>query len=107
MTDKKDDKNDIVRVLRREALLAAGFLLGGVLALPAAVYGVGYLIFGEYPDGMTGFYREIWGSLGAANPGTWFLVISPYLALTIARLTWRGMRRPRHRAGPDEPSPEL
>jgi len=95
-----DEKNDtgIGTVLKGESLLAVVLVLGGVLLLPAAVYGVGFLIFGEYPGGLGGFYGEIWGALGSGNPGTWFLVLSPWLAVTIARLTWRGMRRSRSRA---------
>ncbi len=91
------EKNDIASMLKREALLALVLLLGGVLLLPAGVYGVGLLIFGVYPDGLIGFFREIWGALGRGNPGTWFLVLSPWLVVTVARLTWRGIRRPRQR----------
>jgi hypothetical protein len=90
-----DEKNDIGRILKRELLLAAGLVLAGILVLPAAVYGVGLLIFGEYPDGPAGFYREIWSALAAGNAGTWFLALSPWLVVTAVRLTWRGIRRPR------------
>ncbi|HZX22379.1 MAG TPA: hypothetical protein VFF18_02490 [Woeseiaceae bacterium] len=92
-----DEKNDIGALLKRESLLAVVLVLGGVLLLPAAVYGVGFLIFGEYPDGLGGFYGEIWGALGRGNPGTGFLVLSPWLVVTVTRLTWRAMRRPRSR----------
>lgn len=93
-----DEKNDIVRTLKRESLLALGFLLAGILLLPALVYAIGFVIFGPYPDGLPGFYGEIWGALAAGNPGTWFLALSPYLVVTAARLTWRGVRRPRSHA---------
>jgi len=92
-----DEKNDIGTILKRESLLVAVLVLGGVLLLPGAVYGVGFLIFGEYPGGPGGFYGEIWGALGRGNPGAWFLVLSPWLVVTVARLTWRAMRRPRSR----------
>ncbi|WP_405241531.1 hypothetical protein [Lentisalinibacter salinarum] len=98
MADEKDDTGSILRsAVKRESLLAAVLVLGGVLLLPAAVYGVGFLIFGEYPGGLGGFYGEIWGALGRGNPGTWFLVLSPWVVVTVARLTWRAMRRPRSR----------
>jgi hypothetical protein len=93
-----EEKNDIGRILKRESLLALGLLLAGMLLLPALVYAVGFLIFGPYPDGLPGFLQEIWGALAAGNPGTWFLALSPYLVVTAARLTWRGMRRPRRQA---------
>lgn len=93
-----DEKNDIGPILKRELLLALGLLLAGILVLPAAVYGVGFLIFGEYPRGLAAFYREIWGALASGNGGTWFLVLSPWLVVTAARLTWRGIRRPPNRS---------
>ena len=93
-----DEKNDIARILKRESLFALVLLSAGAALLPAAVYGVGFLIFGSYPDGLPAFYREIWGSLAVGNPGTWFLVLSPYLVVTATRLTWRGLRYPRSRA---------
>lgn len=93
-----EEKNDIARILKRELLLALVFVLAGLLALPALVYAVGFLIFGPYPDGLQGFLREIWGALAAGNAGTWFLALSPYLVVTAARLTWRGIRRPRGQA---------
>ena len=92
-----DEKYDIGRILKRELLLAGGLLLAGTLLLPAAVYGVGFLIFGEYPGGPADFYREIWSALAAGNAGTWYLVLSPWLVVTAVRLTWRGIRRPRTR----------
>ncbi|WP_405233473.1 hypothetical protein [Lentisalinibacter salinarum] len=98
MAEEKDDTGSILRsAVKRESLLAAVLVLGGVLLLPAAVYGVGFLIFGEYPGGLRGFYGEIWGALGRGNPSTWFLVLSPWVVVTVARLTWRAMRRPRSR----------
>ncbi|WP_405222096.1 hypothetical protein [Lentisalinibacter sediminis] len=95
-----EEKNDIgiATMLKRESLLTVALVLAGVLLLPAAVYGVGFLIFGEYPEGLGGFYGEIWGTLGRGSPGTWFLVLSPWLVVTVARLTWRSMRRPRRRS---------
>jgi len=100
-----DEKFDIGRLLKRESLIAIVLLLAGAALLPAAVYGVGFLIFGPYPDGLPAFYGEIWGALAAGNPGTWFLALSPYLVVTATRLTWRGMRRPRRHASA-RPAPD-
>ena len=53
-----DEKNDIGPILKRELLLAVGLLLAGILLLPAAVYGAGFLIFGEYPNRLAASSRE-------------------------------------------------
>src|SRR6056297_2465920 len=72
-----DEKNDIGRILKRELLLALGLLLAGILVLPAAVYGVGFLIFGDYPGGPAGFYGEIWAALADGNGAPGFSCSAP------------------------------
>ena len=101
-----DAKNDFGRKIRRELIVLGGFLIAGLTVLPAVVYAVGTVIFGEYPNGLAGFYGEIWGGLVTAGPGTWFLVVSPYLVWLTMRLTWRGVRGPRSRSRPSERQPE-
>ncbi len=84
--------------LKRESLLALGFLLFGVLLLPVAVYFVGHAVFGEYPGGLGSFYKDSLGRLAELQPASWFLALSPYLVWQSLRLTWWLLRRARRPA---------
>jgi hypothetical protein len=80
---------------RREVSLAAGLLAFGLLALPFAVYLVGQRLLGEYGDGLGPFAlaETIWLDLLALRLPAWVLVLSPYLAIQLARGVRRIWRR--------------
>lgn len=79
---------------QRELSLAAGLLAFGLIALPFAVYVVGQRLLGEYAgSGAMGLAESIWLDLLAFEPLTWLLILTPYLAVQLARLVWRVWRR--------------
>jgi len=77
-----------------EAALFFGLLFVGIVLVPIAIYWVGGTVFGKY--GGYG-YGEFFGSLSdkirAGDRVSWFLVLSPYLAILTVRLTVWGWRR--------------
>ena len=80
--------------LRKELLIAAAFLSGGLLALPVLVYWVGIRVVGEYSGegGLWDLIRHIWSDLPAGSILAWILVVSPYLLIQLLRLgraLWR------------------
>jgi hypothetical protein len=81
------------QTLRRESIILLFFVFFGVAILPLAVYVVGDQVFGEYAGtGLGGFFRDIHAALRAGQPAAYFLVLSPYLALQLFRLTLRIFR---------------
>ena len=81
------------RILR-ETVLAVGLVAFGLICLPALIYTVGQLILGEYESGLLGLYSSIGDALADGNGFAWFLVISPYLGISLIRIAWR-LRRQR------------
>lgn len=80
-------------VLTREAALFLGLLCAGLVLLPIAVYLVGDAIFGDYAGHG---YGDFFGSLSARVRGfdgsAWFLILSPWLAVSVLRLMAWGWR---------------
>jgi hypothetical protein len=56
--------------------------------LPALIYLVGVQILGAYGGGphIGAFYGDFFRNLLAGNGRTWFVVLGPYLVITILRL---------------------
>ena len=80
--------------ISREAIIGAGLLLFGVLLLPLAVFLVGKTVFGVYAgDGYMDFFSQLFAKLVDLDKAAWVLVLSPYLALQIARLAILGWRK--------------
>ncbi|HNP34470.1 MAG TPA: hypothetical protein PKK10_01345 [Woeseiaceae bacterium] len=89
-----NDNDPPLRGLRREALIASGLLLFGVLLMPVLVFLVGTIIFGAYDgDGMGDFLGGYWGRLGAPEAAAWFLALSPLIGIGILRLIVFGWRQ--------------
>jgi hypothetical protein len=80
---------------QREVAIAAGFLAFGLLALPFLVYLVGQRMLGEYGDGEgpLSLAESIWLDLLSLSLSAWILVLSPYLAIQLARGVRRIWRR--------------
>jgi len=79
--------------LRRELLLFTALLFVGTVLLPAAIYAIGGLVFGEYGGGGYGhFFALLTSKIRHADAVAWLLVLSPYLAVQGFRLVlaaWR------------------
>ena len=84
------------RILAREAALLLGLLLAGMVLLPAAIFLVGQIVFGAYGDGgFADFYGNLHAELRSGDMVVWYLILSPYIAWQLLRLTIWGFRRGR------------
>ena len=80
--------------IRKEALLLLILFVGGIVLMPAVIYFIGQMIFGDYGgDGFGGFFGAIGTKLLAADGVAWLLVASPYLILQCLRITAYAWRR--------------
>ncbi len=85
--------------IRKEAILLLILFVAGILLMPAAIYFIGQMIFGNYGgDGFGGFFGAIGKKLTAADGVAWLLVASPYLILQCLRITAYAWRRSRSRS---------
>jgi hypothetical protein len=93
-----DSSIHLKRILQKEAALFLGLFFFGIVLVPVAVYLVGRSVFGEYGGhGFADFYASLHYELRAGQTVTWYLVLSPYLAWQLFRLTiyaFRKHRRP-------------
>lgn len=82
----------------KEAALFFGFLFLGFVVMPFAIYVVGQRLFGDYGGlGYNDFFGTLSSKIRAGDMVAWFLVLSPYLAWQMLRLTvhgWRFASRP-------------
>ena len=73
----------------RETAVFLALLFAGLVLVPISIYWIGPHLLGEF--GGYGF-ADFFGSLGArirsGDAAAWFLVLSPYLAVQVLRLTW-------------------
>ena len=80
----------------REVALFLGLLLAGLVLLPIAIYWIGPHLLGEFGGyGFSDFFGSLAARLRAGEFAAWFLVLSPYLAIQVLRLTWLGWRKSR------------
>jgi len=89
---------------RKETIFAAICVGFGLLVLPALIYVVGAKILGVYGGGPSigAFYGNFFRNLISGALRTWFIVLGPYLLLTVLRLIfwpWRS-KLPINQAGP-------
>jgi len=72
--------------IRREILLFLSLFLVGIAVLPAVVFSVGGLIFGDYgTTGFSGFYGTLHSELRSLDIAAWTLVLAPYLSIAFIR----------------------
>lgn len=80
------------RITRETALFVSLFFAGFVL-LPIAVWMVGDALFGDYGGaGYQGFFSLLSAKIREGDGVAWFLVLSPYLGVSVLRLmrwAWR------------------
>lgn len=91
--------NSLKNIARKETALFFGLLFIGLVLMPIAIYLVGGKVFGAYGGyGYGDFFGNLSGKIRAGDLVAWFLVLSPYLAwqmLRLTRLGWRLASRPR------------
>lgn len=77
----------------KEVALFVGLLFFGFVIMPIAVYLVGQQFFGEYGGaGYSHFFGILSGKVRSWDIVAWFLILAPYLAWQIVRLTAHGWR---------------
>lgn len=82
------------QTITRESILLVALVVAGLLLLPVAIYLVGQAVFGDYSDGgFADFYWQLLKQLRSGDLLVWYLILSPYLAWQLARLTLWGFRR--------------
>ena len=77
---------------RREAAIAAGSVVFGLIALPFAVYVVGQRLLGDHDPGPLGLAEAIWRDFLSLRLPAWILVLCPYIMIQLvrfARRVWR------------------
>ena len=80
--------------IRKEALLLLVLFAAGIILMPAVIYFIGQMIFGNYGgDGFGFFLGAIGKKLITADGVAWLLVASPYLILQCLRITAYAWRR--------------
>jgi hypothetical protein len=80
----------------REVALFLGLLFTGLVLLPVVIYWIGPRVLGDYGGyGFADFFGSLAARLRAGEPAAWFLVLSPYLAIQVLRLTRFGWRTSR------------
>lgn len=79
--------------ITRETALFVGLFFAGFVLLPIAVWLVGDALFGDYGGaGYQGFFSLLSAKIRAGDGVAWFLVLSPYLGVSVLRLmrcAWR------------------
>ena len=87
------------QIAQKEAALFFGLLFCGFVLMPIAIYVVGQEVFGDYGGyGYADFFGTLSAKIRSGEPVAWFLILSPYLAWQILRLTllgWRSASRPK------------
>lgn len=88
-----EQTSSLYRVLRKEAAVFAGFLFFGLVLLPVLIWFVGKAVFGAYGGaGFADFFGTLSGKIRSGDLAAWFLVLSPWLAWQVVRLTALGWR---------------
>ena len=89
-----DAGNNLKEIALKELALFLVALLFGMVLLPLFIYVIGRTLFGEYAGtGFSDFYGMLHSELRSGQPVVWFLMLSPYLAWQLLRLSIYGFRR--------------
>jgi len=92
-----DARNNLKEIALKELALFLVALLFGMVLLPLCIYFIGRALFGEYAGmGFSDFYGMLHSELRSGQPVVWFLMLSPYLAWQLLRLSIYGFRRQRN-----------
>jgi len=76
---------------KRELIYGAIGLILGFVVLPLLIFMVGTVILGPYAGGQSigAFFAGFYINLGHGALRTWFIALSPYLAIWLVRLSFR------------------
>ena len=87
-------ENSLKKTARKEFGIFVILFLVGLLFLPVLIYFIGKAIFGAYDgSGFATFYGNLQSEFRAGQPVVWFLMLSPYLAWQLLRVTRWAFRR--------------
>ena len=79
--------------ITHETALFVSLLFAGLVLLPIAIWLVGDALFGDYGGaGYKSFFSLLSAKIRDGDSVAWFLVLSPYLAVSVLRLmrwAWR------------------
>jgi ACR3 family arsenite efflux pump ArsB len=82
------------KVATRELALFLVLFFTGLVILPVLIYLVGNALFGDYGgSGFSDFYQLLHGELRTGVPVVWLLMLSPYIAWQLLRLTITAFRQ--------------
>jgi hypothetical protein len=75
----------------RELIYAAVGLGTGFVVLPALIFMVGTILLGPYAGGQSiwQFFGAFYANLFHGSARTWFIALSPYLAIWVVRLSFK------------------
>ena len=77
--------------------LFLGLLFFGFVLMPIAIWFIGQAIFGAYGgEGYGDFFGTLSAKIRAGDMAAWFLVLSPWIAIMLLRLTARAWRAARN-----------
>ena len=86
-------QGSLKKTVLRETALFLALLLAGLVLLPIAIYWIGPHVLGEFGGhGFSDFYGSLGARIRTGELAAWFLVLSPYLAIQVLRLTLHGWR---------------
>ena len=86
--------NRIRKRLTKELATFVVLLFTGIIILPIAIWYVGDAIFGDYGgSGYWDFFGNLSAKIRTGDRVAWFLVLSPYLAISCVRLAILGWRK--------------
>ena len=78
---------------KNEIALFLALLFAGIILLPLAIWMIGQNVFGDYAgQGFQDFYGTFTGKIRTGDAASWFLVLSPWLGVSVLRLmawAWR------------------
>lgn len=80
----------MLKILRRELAIAAIIIVLTLVILIPAVYWVGGKTLGPYGENGTfsTYITDVAMAIARGEPGIWFFVLSPLLAISVVRYGW-------------------
>ena len=85
-----ESKTPLKHAAKKEVALFVVLLFVGLVFLPMLVWFVGKAVFGAYGGhGFADFFGSLSARIRAGDGASWFLVLSPWLAIMVLRgMSW-------------------